>query len=209
MCVCVCVCVRALLRLALSLALSDCLCLCLWPKVAGLALVGATDALTVTPKPQSVTVNELMGVSPQSFDFAATGANSGYLRDAFTRYYGILFTSTKSEWLDTEATQLELRAHAARGGSVAWETVTGIDVNVKLNDTKLSLETDESYTLTIKAPRASIEANSVFGAMHALESFSQLVDRGSLVNGTVIVDKPRDAFRYFSPSLSSADGQMD
>ena len=43
--------------------------------------------------------------------------------------------------------------------------------------------------------RASIEANSVYGAMHALESFSQLVDRGSLVNGTVIVDKPRYAFR--------------
>ena len=45
------------------------------------------------------------------------------------------------------------------------------------------------------AQRASIEANSVYGAMHALESFSQLVDRGSLVNGTVIVDKPRYAFR--------------
>ncbi len=160
-----------------------------------LALAGAADALTVTPKPQSVTVKELMGVSPQSFDFAATGANSGHLRDAFTRYYGILFTSTKSQWLDSQGTELELRSHAARGGHVSWETVTGMDVNVKLNDTTLSLETDESYTLTIEAPRASIEANSVYGAMHALESFSQLVERGSLVNGTTIVDKPRYAFR--------------
>jgi len=115
----------------------------LLPACVLMALVGGMDALTVTPKPQSVTVKELMGVSPQSFDFAAVGATSGHLRDAFTRYYGILFTNTKAEWLDTEATRLELRSHAARGGSVSWETVTGMDVDVKLNDTTLSLETDD------------------------------------------------------------------
>ena len=40
-------------------------------------------------------------------------------------------------------------------------------------------DTDESYTLTVKAPRATIEAATVFGAMHGLESLSQLVHRGA------------------------------
>ena len=132
-----------------------------------------------------------MGIAPERFTFAATGATSGHLRDAFTRYYGIVFHTTSSEWLGDQ----DMKAEFQRHGQYAWETVEGLDVDVKQNHTDLSIDTDESYTLTIAAPRAKIEANSVYGAMHGLESFSQLVDRGSLVNGTVITDKPRYAFR--------------
>ena len=132
-----------------------------------------------------------MGIAPEKFAFAATGGNSGHLRDAFNRYYGIIFHTTSDEWMGDQ----ELKAEFTRHGMYAWETVEGMDVNVMSNDTTLDLDTDESYTLTIQAPRAKIEANSVYGAMHGLESFSQLVERGSLVNGTVITDKPRYAFR--------------
>ena len=55
--------------------------------------------------------------------------------------------------------------------------------------------TQQSYNLTVSAPTVVVHANTVFGAMYALESFSQLVDRGTFVNGTTIVDHPRYQFR--------------
>ena len=112
-----------------------------------------------------------------------------FLRDAFTRYYGIVFRNTQSEWLQTEELTAEF------GGKKAWQTVLGMDVNVKSSNHTLSEDVDESYTLTIAAPRATITAESVYGALYGLESFSQLVERGSLVNGTTIKDEPRYKFR--------------
>ena len=70
-----------------------------------------------------------------------------------------------------------------------------MDVNVKSSNHTLSEDVDESYTLTIAAPRATITAESVYGALYGLESFSQLVERDSLVNGTTIKDEPRYKFR--------------
>ena len=56
-------------------------------------------------------------------------------------------------------------------------------------------KTPTHTALTIAAPRATITAESVYGALNGLESFSQLVERGSLVNGTTIKDEPRYKFR--------------
>ena len=148
------------------------------------AAVASCSALTITPKPSSVTATgQLMGVDSVSFDFAATGANSPYLRDAFTRYYGIIFSDSVNSEMDSPAK------------SAAWQVVKGCDVNVKGKNTSLTIETDASYTLTIKAPRATIEANTVYGAMYGLESLSQLIYRGMTVNETTVTDKPRYQFR--------------
>merc|ERR1711871_1307598 len=73
--------------------------------------------------------------------------------------------------------------------------IDGVDVNVHSNDLSLTLETDQSYTLIVKSPRAEITAHTVYGAMYGLESFSQLISREGFVNGTTIVDKPRFQFR--------------
>ena len=59
----------------------------------------------------------------------------------------------------------------------------------------LTLETDQSYNLTVEAPTIRIAAATVFGALNGLESLSQLVDRGTFVNGTTIHDHPRYQFR--------------
>eukprot|EP01079_Euglenida_sp_SAG-EU17-18_P000176 gene176-2364_t len=53
--------------------------------------------------------------------------------------------------------------------------VVGLDVQVDSADEKLSAGTNESYALTIQAPRARIPAPTVFGALRGMETFSQLV----------------------------------
>lgn len=62
-------------------------------------------------------------------------------------------------------------------------------VSVASADETLSLETDQRYNLTITAS-ISIQTNTVCGALNELESLSQLVDRGTYVNGTTIADFP-------------------
>lgn len=50
--------------------------------------------------------------------------------------------------------------------------------------------------LEVAAPRIQIKASTVYGAIYALESLVQLLDAGAnSINGTVIYDKPRFAFR--------------
>ena len=58
-----------------------------------------------------------------------------------------------------------------------------------------TLETNESYALTVTSPSIQIESENAFGAIYALESLSQLVDDNLAINGTVITDHPRFAFR--------------
>jgi hypothetical protein len=89
---------------------------------------------------------------------------------------------------------------AARRLLVAPTTLQALEVSVQLAeaDTPLGLEMDESYTLTIQAPRATLTAPSVWGALRGLETFSQLVESaatggGLTVSPTVITDSPRCA----------------
>jgi hypothetical protein len=58
----------------------------------------------------------------------------------------------------------------------APNTLHALEVSVQHAeaDTPLGLEMDESYTLTVKAPRATLAAPSVWGALRGLETFSQV-----------------------------------
>lgn len=90
------------------------------------------------------------------------------------------------------------------------QSITGADVNVESDDESLDSNTDESYSLTVMAPRIKIQAKSVrgrkkfcdiffahfpqrqvFGALRGMESLSQLVDNGNFIQGTHVEDSPR------------------
>ncbi|GGA55588.1 hypothetical protein GCM10011507_03590 [Edaphobacter acidisoli] len=74
-----------------------------------------------------------------------------------------------------------------------------------------SLDEDESYTLTVTNDHATLEANTVVGAMRGMQTFLQLVQAngatGFVVPGVDIHDKPRfrwrglmiDSGRHFEP----------
>ncbi|KAL5021202.1 hypothetical protein ScPMuIL_000357 [Solemya velum] len=74
--------------------------------------------------------------------------------------------------------------------------LTGISVKIRRPCTKYPSETsDESYDLFVKQKGAFIYANEVWGALRGLETFSQLVFKGSndelYIKDTVINDYPR------------------
>jgi hexosaminidase len=151
--------------------------------LCALTLVPSCDCLTIWPKPthQLVHDNEL-GMST-AFVFKATGHESKYLRDAFTRYLGIMFGSRSNDNLAV--------------GAEAQGSIEGCDVNVASADLSLTLETDESYNLTVAYPRITLNANTVFGALRGLESLSQLVSPERSINETTVMDSPRFKFRAF------------
>ena len=65
----------------------------------------------------------------------------------------------------------------------------------------IRMNTNQVYTLDIAAPVCTISADSYAGALHAMESFTQLVDLSTAddraVNATTVSDAPRYNFRAF------------
>tara|TARA_B110000046_G_scaffold183074_1_gene218396 strand:+ start:69 stop:1001 length:933 start_codon:yes stop_codon:yes gene_type:complete len=134
----------------------------------------------VLPKPLTQADIDVVHTLSGQFDFASIGAlpASQLLLSAFTRYEAIIFGGHKgSADLD-----------------VAGDIV-GCDVNVSSSIEIKDARTDESYNLYVAAPRITISAPTVFGAMYALETLSQLVKAPRSIAGTQIQDRPRFAYR--------------
>jgi hexosaminidase len=155
--------------------------------------VPPVQSLTVWPQPASSKPNgqlyQLVD-GERNFEFKSIGAVSDTLDEAFERYNGIIFRrnivlqKTRLKKITTSSIVLDEAS-----------IITGVDVNVLSKDMSLTLETDQSYTLLIEAPRVQITAPTVYGAIYGMESFSQLISRDGFVNGTTINDNPRFQFR--------------
>ena len=133
----------------------------------------------VLPKPLStVDLGSAHTISRQ-FDFASIGKApaSQLLLGAFTRYEAVIFGGRKAN------------------PDKAAGDIVGCDVNVSSSIEIKDALTDESYTLHVSAPRITISAPTVFGAMYALETLSQLVKAPRSIVGTHIQDRPRFAYR--------------
>ena len=169
--------------LALALALAAALCALRsasagspWPLPASFAPGGAA-----------------LAIDSRFFGFAVTGhgAGSDLLQGALARYAALLFVRAAP-------------ASAPPNASSVVGNLTQLAVNVTTADEGLSLDTSESYTLSITAAgAATLTADTVFGAMRGLETLSQLVDfvggaaaPYSFVVPTVeVADSPRFAHR--------------
>jgi hexosaminidase len=148
-----------------------------WPQPASFALGGATLAL-----------------DSRFFSFAASGpgASSAVLQDALARYAALLF----------------VRAAPTAGANASTPTVgnvTSLAVAVASGDETLGLATSEAYSLTVASSgAAALTADTVYGALRGLETFSQLVDFVGSSSGSpfsfavptvAITDAPRFAHR--------------
>jgi len=190
--------------------------------VALFGLFSGSAALSVTPKP---TTQESDGNSysiTSNFDFNS-GSENGLLSKAIDRYSSLIFGprenlhemsvlkdlkekgvlsvesyETMKEKLITKDSKKGFEWYREEGSAslIDGGDITGCDITIDDDSivTK-ALDTDESYHLTVAAPRIQISAPTVFGAIYALESLSQLVESGTTIDGTSIADKPRFAFR--------------
>ncbi|KAL1535613.1 Beta-hexosaminidase 1 [Salvia divinorum] len=158
--------------------------------------VGADDSPTyIWPLPSQYTSgNQTLTVNPNlTLVTSGDGGGSRTVSEAFDRYKRIIFEHASlkfpSSGVDYDLNKLTILVHS--------------------DDEELQLGVDESYNLLVAARDAhsvigevTIEANSVYGALHGLETLSQLCafDYGTktvkLYNAPwYIQDKPRFEYR--------------
>ncbi|KAM4094094.1 hypothetical protein ACJW30_06G170100 [Castanea mollissima] len=143
--------------------------------------------------------NRTLSIDPDlSLAVAGIGGNSAIVRAAFDRYRAIIFKHTSGISIFSRFT----------GRSSVYD-ISKLKIIVNSDNEELQLGVDESYTLFVSkndgksiTGEAAIEANTVYGALRGLETFSQLC---SFDYGTKSVqvykapwyirDKPRFAFR--------------
>ncbi|XP_054908562.1 beta-hexosaminidase subunit beta isoform X1 [Poeciliopsis prolifica] len=148
------------------------------------------------PLPQKVQISDVsFKLSSSSFSItdakqSAAGPSCGLLQLAYRRYYEYIFGGAK-------------RQKANKGARVGATDLLELQVWITSPDSECdgypSASSDESYELTVDQPFAVLKAPKVWGALHGLETFSQLVYedeyRAKTINSTVISDFPRFAHR--------------
>uniref|UniRef100_A0A8C2ZKD3 Beta-hexosaminidase n=3 Tax=Cyclopterus lumpus TaxID=8103 RepID=A0A8C2ZKD3_CYCLU len=150
------------------------------------------------PLPQKVKLSavslKLTGVSFQIADAKGSSAGSGcsLLQDAYRRYYEYVFGGAKRQ-------QQPGKGRRAAGPAVLTELQVWITSPDPECDGYPGVASDESYELTVDQPYAVLKAPKVWGALHGLETFSQLVYEDEYgvksINSTTISDFPRFAHR--------------
>jgi len=137
----------------------------------------------VLPKPQKESRGDLLTLSPSHFEFVSTGKSSDILSAALKRYFSLTFPNM----------------HVMPDGKLP--AVTTLAVNVKEDIKPMTFVMDESYTLEIASPTSKLVANTAYGALRGLETFSQVVHQN--ITGTYFVhennitDFPRFHHRGF------------
>ncbi|XP_035040039.1 beta-hexosaminidase subunit beta isoform X2 [Hippoglossus stenolepis] len=159
-------------------------------------VVQASESGSLWPLPQKVQISQVpLKLIGSSFRFvdakdSSAGASCSLLQDAYRRYYEYMFGSSKRQGQGrsrrpgrSELTELQV-----------WITSTDSDC-----DGYPSVTSDESYELSVDQPFAILKAPTVWGALHGLETFSQLLyedeSGAKSINSTAISDFPRFAHR--------------
>jgi hexosaminidase len=142
-------------------------------------------------------------VVPSAAFFRLSTGSSPLLEAAFERYAGLTFPhAADAPSLDTGASALGCEVPSAASAAITYMRIEVAD----LAEDHPRLETDESYTLSISddgaEPAVHGSAQTVYGALRLLETFSQLVafdfDCGRYEVGGApwrITDAPRFAHR--------------
>mmetsp|Transcript_13712 Transcript_13712/g.43349 ORF Transcript_13712/g.43349 Transcript_13712/m.43349 type:complete len:396 (+) Transcript_13712:162-1349(+) len=171
--------------------------------LALLATVTCVSCGTVWPQPASQAPTKAhTQIDASAFRFFSRDTPSLILSEAFDRYDDLIFA----------------RASVSEGeGPERTSDLSLLELEVILRSEAeaLTYETSEAYTLEVAAPKATVTADTVFGALRGLETFSQLVDAHQAPGGEVsysvpvtkIVDAPRfqhrglmlDTSRHFLP----------
>lgn len=135
--------------------------------ICALLAAGAAMASPIWPEPKQSSFGAArVELAPSKFVFRLASGSSPTLDTAFKRYQGLLFPHTLSS------------SAGSKGNQSAAVQIGALDVIVEaIDESHPQLDTDESYKLSINADgSAALSAKTIYGAMHGLESFSQLVN---------------------------------
>ncbi|XP_053127841.1 beta-hexosaminidase subunit alpha isoform X2 [Hemicordylus capensis] len=157
-----------------------------------LVLLSPEPGAAVWPQPQSLSLDAEGGcrLSASRFRFgyansSAVGPGCAVLDEAFQRYWELLFHSRRRD---------------AGNGHSEDPLCTELFVSVAEQgcDGYPSMDSSENYKLTVSAEQMLLTADTVWGSLRGLETFSQLAWRGDdgtfYLNKTTVVDFPR--FRH-------------
>ncbi|XP_070176645.1 beta-hexosaminidase subunit alpha-like [Littorina saxatilis] len=134
-------------------------------------------------------------VDAASFRFTTRSVECDILLDAYVRYREAIFGRNADRFHAMRQSPKFVQMFSQEGdiGEVS------VDVSKPCQGSYPSLESDESYSLSVANGQVMISAQEVWGALWGLETFVQLVyksDTGEyVVNDTIISDKPRFAHR--------------
>ncbi|KAL6909976.1 hypothetical protein ACP4OV_001234 [Aristida adscensionis] len=135
-----------------------------------LMLIGpSVGSVNLWPMPKSMSSGEQTVYVSKDLKMTAVGSNysdaKAVLKDAFQRMVAVV-----------------QQDHVITGGNQRLPVLAGVNVVVHSPNDELNFGVDESYNLFVPASgnplHAQIEAQTVFGALHALETFSQLCSFG-------------------------------
>eukprot|EP00736_Rhodelphis_marinus_P012728 Rmarinus@m.28696 len=146
-------------------------------------LLAAYAVPTIWPQPVIYEYgDEVIAVDPAVFSIS-TASHSNILTEAIQRYRGLIFGS--------QPAKVSIAPEIAR--------LERLEIHVAKDSEELRVGTDESYTFTMSdgLKTASIEADTVFGALRGLESFSQLINTDLVITHAPvkIIDYPRYPWR--------------
>ncbi|XP_071322744.1 beta-hexosaminidase subunit beta isoform X2 [Trachinotus anak] len=153
---------------------------------------------TLWPLPQKVQISEVsFKLSSSSFRIvdakeSSAGQSCSLLQNAYRRYYEYMFGGAAAE-----------EQNQGKGWRTDPSELTELQVWITSPDSECDsypgLTSDESYELSVNQPFAVLKAPKVWGALHGLETFSQLMYEDEYgaksINSTTISDFPRFAHR--------------
>uniref|UniRef100_A0A0D6QY62 beta-N-acetylhexosaminidase n=1 Tax=Araucaria cunninghamii TaxID=56994 RepID=A0A0D6QY62_ARACU len=126
------------------------------------------------PMPKSVVWGKISRPIPLSPMFQIVAPNHKNLQNAVSRYSRLVFTD---HWFPIESSSA-YDLHTS--DPTVMPPLEQLNIRVQDLDADLQHGVDESYTLTIPAGgEANLTARTAWGAMRGLETFSQLLRRGS------------------------------
>ncbi|MED6195297.1 Beta-hexosaminidase 1, variant 4 [Stylosanthes scabra] len=143
--------------------------------------------------------DEVFTVDP-SLELVVDGAGgaSDIVREAFERYRKIIFEHSGSDYV---AGRFRFK-RVLRESIISEYDVSQLKITVHSDNEELQFGVDESYTLLVSAGEVTIEANTVYGALRGIETFSQLCAFDYTTKTVqihkapwVIHDQPRFAYR--------------